>query len=156
MNLSATEAGLESDDSKDNSDAQFVNMEDAGYVTREQKEKVTKYIQIIGDIFQDQGEFQRTMEVYSEALQMCRAISASHQQPNGDLEFSITLYAMVVLCLQIEECTMALVWFDESLHLRVDGLPENHLDIALSFHKIERAYEGSWRFDQAIEYFENT
>ena len=85
MKLSATEAGLESDDSKDNSDAQFVNMEDAGYVTREQKEKVTKYIQIIGDIFQDQGEFQRTMEVYSEALQMRRAMAASHQQPNGDL-----------------------------------------------------------------------
>ena len=79
MNLSATEAGLESDDSKDNSDAQFVNMEDAGYVTREQKEKVTKYIQIIGDIFQDQGEFQRTMEVFGEDLQMHMAMSVLHQ-----------------------------------------------------------------------------
>ena len=153
MNLSATLAGLERDASEENSAASFISMESAGGVTRGQKEKVAKSIQSIGDILREQGEFQRAMEVYSEALQMRRAMAASHQQPNGDLDVAGTLYAMGVLHLQMEEWTMALVRFDESLRLRVDGLPENHLDIALSFHKIGRAYEGSWKFDQALEYY---
>ena len=46
---------------------------------------------------------------------------------------------------------MDLVWFHEYLRLHVDGLPYNHFNVALSFHKIGRSYEGSWKFYQAIE-----
>ena len=91
------------------------------------------------------------MDVYSEALNICRAMSASHEHPNGDFEISVTLYSMGVLIIQMDEWTMSLVRFDESLRLRVDILPDNHIEISLSFHKIGRAYEGSWKFDQNLE-----
>ena len=48
---------------------------------------------------------------------------------------------------------MALVLFDDFLHLRVDDLPDNDLDIALYFHKIGRSYDGSQKFDQALDYY---
>ena len=40
---------------------------------------------------------------------MRRAVSESHQHPNGDIEVAVTLYAMVVLNIQMEEWNMALV-----------------------------------------------
>ena len=88
------------------------------------------------------------MEVYSEDLHMCRDMAALHQQPNGDLYVYGNLYAMGVINLQTEEYTMDLVQFDESLHFHVDVLQKNHIDIDLSFNKIGRVYEGSWKFDQ--------
>ena len=48
-------------------------------------------------------------------MKMRRDVSASHQNPNRDLEIYETIYAMGVIHLQMEECTMALVLFDESL-----------------------------------------
>ena len=78
---------------------------------------------------------------------------ASRQQPNGYFEISGTLYSIGVIHLQMEEWTMYLVRFDESLRLRVGILPDNHIGISLYFHKIGRAYEGLWKFDQALEYY---
>ena len=63
MNLSATEAGLERDASEENYAALFITVESSGAVTYVQLEKVAKFIQSIGDIIQDQGEFQCAVEV---------------------------------------------------------------------------------------------
>ena len=49
------------------------------------------------------------MEIYSEDLQMCRAVADSHQHHNGDIDVAVTLYAMGVIHIQMEECTMDLV-----------------------------------------------
>ena len=51
---------------------------------------------------------------------------------------------------------MALVLFDDFLHLRVDDLPDNDLDIALYFHKTRRDYGRSWKFYQTLEYYKKT
>ena len=93
------------------------------------------------------------MEVYSESLQMRRAMAASYQHTNWDLDIDCTLYSMGVIHLQMKEWTMDLVKLDRYLRLHVDGLPENHLDIALYFYKTGRACEGSWKIDQALEYY---
>ena len=65
INISVTEEGLERDYSEDNDAASLISMDSAGYITRRKKEKVTKYVQITGDIMWEQGEFKRTMKFYS-------------------------------------------------------------------------------------------
>ena len=86
-------------------------MESSGYFPHGQKEKVVNFIQSIGNILRDQKEFQRTIEVFDEALQMHIAMSALHQHPNGYIGISGTIYEMGVLHLQMEEWTMYLVLF---------------------------------------------
>ena len=60
-----------------------------------------KYMHSIGYILWEQGEFQRSVEVYSEALHMHRSVLSSYQHPNGYIDVDGTLYAMGVLRLQM-------------------------------------------------------
>ena len=95
MNLSASEAGFWCDASEENSAALFITMEYFGSNTRGHKEKFVNSIQSIVNILRDQGEFQSAMEFYSEYLHMRRAMSASHQHPNGAIKFYGTLIQWV-------------------------------------------------------------
>ena len=79
MNLSVTEESLERDESEENSDEIFITTNSSGYVTHRQKERVVISIHSIDNILHNKGEFQRTMEVFGEDLQMHMAMSVLHQ-----------------------------------------------------------------------------
>ena len=110
-------------------------MESYGDLTCGQKEKFANSIQSIGDILWDQGEFQRAVYFYIESLKMRR------DHTNGPMVIfkSLALYMLWVFFI-FKWKNVPWLWFNFmiSFRLRVDVVPDNHLDIAPSFIKIRK------------------
>ncbi len=116
-------------------------------VIMSQKEKVAYSSQSIGDILFDTGEFSRALESYEEALQLRRAIE-------GDsLIIADTLSRKGAVLLKLKRWDDAALTFDEALRIRVDRLPQDHRDIAETFHLIGKSYEGHEKLEQALDYY---
>lgn len=127
--------------------------DDASYFSIESRqlsreEKVAQAIEDIGDLLRDQGDTQRALEHYLEALE----IRSSCDETGLSVAKSLRLIGR--LHLQRKEFDLAVVKFEEELKILIDLLDENSSSIAYCFHSIGKAYEGKNDFGKALDYFQ--
>ena len=142
LNLHANGAA-ESSDVRD--DVSYFSIE-SSKVSRE--EKVAQAIEDIGDLLRDQGDTQRALEHYSEALEIRSSCD------EAGLSVAKTLRLLGRLHLQRKEFDLAVVRFEEELKILIDLLDEHSSSIAYCFHSIGKAYEGKDDFGKALNYFQ--
>lgn len=111
------------------------------------KQKVAVASQSIGDILFDTGEFVRALESYDEALKLLRASGADN------LVIADTLSRKGTVLLKLKLWNESVLTFNEALGIRVDQLPQDHNEIAETFHSMGKAYEGHEKLEQALDYY---
>jgi len=125
-------------------DASCVSVES---IKLSREEKVAKAIEDIGEILRDQGNTQRALDHYTEALKL----RASFDE--AGLSVANTLRLIGEIHLQRKEWGLAVNHFEEELKIISDLLDENSPPIAYCFHRIGKAYEGEEDFVKALDYF---
>ena len=111
------------------------------------KEKVAVASKSIGDILFDAGEFPRALESYHEALNLLRVSGAD------SLAIADALNRKGSVLLKLKKWDDSVLAFNEALCIRVDQLPQDHDDIAETFHSIGKAYEGHTKYEESLDYY---
>ena len=116
--------------------------------TSDDSEKAHYYNQL-GYAKDDQGEYEKAIEYYEKALEIC------HKNPTSNQTDLATTYNNIGSAYyNMEEYSKALSFYEKALEIGQKTLPPNHPSLATSYNNIGLAYYNMKEYSKALSFYE--